>query len=160
MFSSFHQFHKKIEIKAIQKYSLNNSFEYVPVLDKSLSEAFNRKNEIICENIDFQTLLKKSHLLTSEHGFNFLNSDESINLEEEMRLLGNQILKNKDMEQAVNLDINLYENSMISNIYSYCKNNSFNSAIFMCGVAHRKSIIEKIKNNNIQENIKINWIVY
>jgi hypothetical protein len=160
LFSSFYQFHNKLEIKAIQKYSLNNSCKYVPVLDKSLSESFDRKNEIVCANIDFQTLINKSNSLISELGFKYLNSDESIDLEEEMRFLGNQILNNKEMEQAVNLDINLYENSMIKNIYLYCKNNSFNSAVFMCGVGHRKSIIEKIKKYNIQEKMDFNWIVY
>ena len=41
-------------------------------------------------------------------------------------------------------DIDAYENSMIRNIYSYWNNNHFSSAIFMCGAAYRKSIIEKI----------------
>ncbi len=160
LFSSFYQFHEKLEIKAIQKYCINNSCKYVPVLNNSLSVAFDKKSKIICENNKIQTLMDKYNSLASKHGFKFLNSDECIDLEEEMRLLGNKILNDIEMEQAVNLDINLYEDSMLSNIYSYCKNNSFNTAIFMCGVAHRKSIIEKIKKYNIQEKIDLKWIVY
>ncbi len=33
MFLSFGVFHKKLEISAIQKYSCNTTFKYIPVLD-------------------------------------------------------------------------------------------------------------------------------
>jgi hypothetical protein len=49
---------------------------------------------------------------------------------------------------------------MIRNIYAYCKDNQFKTAIFMCGAAHRKSIIEKIEKYKTQENTKLNWKFY
>lgn len=43
--SSFGVYHRKLEIRAIQKYCLNNSCEYIPVLDNGLSDSF-EKNTI------------------------------------------------------------------------------------------------------------------
>lgn len=77
-----------------------------------------------------------------------------------MRILESKLSTNPETEQDFYLDIDEYENSMMRNIYSYCNNNQFSSAIFMCGVAHRKSIIEKIEKFNAREQVKINWVVY
>jgi len=46
------------------------------------------------------------------------------------------------------------DNEMLKNIYNYSKNNNFNNAIFIIGAEHRKSILDKIKNNN---DLTINW---
>lgn len=160
LFSSFGVFHKKLEISAIQKYCLNNSFEYIPVLDNELSDAFKRKYELVCENREWQKLIDSFNSLAEEYGFAFLNSIESIKLQEEMRVLESLLLSSGEINKAANEAIDAYENSMIRNIYLYCKNNHFNSAIYMCGAAHRKSIIEKIEKFNAQEYIKLNWIVF
>jgi hypothetical protein len=56
--------------------------------------------------------------------------------------------------------IDAYEDSMIRNIYAYCQKNRFNTAIFMCGAAHRKSIIEKIEKYKPQKSIELNWTFY
>ncbi len=98
--------------------------------------------------------------LVELNGFKFLNSFESIELQENLRKLENHILNNVELEKTFITDIDEYENSMIRNIYSYCRSNNFKSAIFMCGVAHRKSIIEKIAKNFTPENLNVNWVVY
>jgi len=160
MFSSFGIYHNKLEIKAIQKYSCKTSFNYIPVLNKALSNAFEIKYNSVIENVELQRLLDKFNSLASKHGFRFLNSGESIILQEEMRLFENSLLKDSDLHKAVSEDIDAYENSMIKNIYSYCRNNQFDKAIFMCGVAHRKSIIEKVREINTQEEMSLNWVIY
>ena len=63
----------------------------------------------------------------------------------------------KRLEIEFNKSIDIYENTMIANIYSYCKEDYFNTAIFLCGVAHRKSIIEKIQKIQPTEKTKVNW---
>lgn len=160
MFSQFGVYKERLELKAIQKYSQNHAFEYVPVLDITLSNEFEIKVEIVSENKDFQKLLDNYYLLELKDGFQFLNSEKSILLQEEMRELGNQIVDDKTLLQKVNVNLDAYENSMLRNIYSFCKEKSFNTAIFMCGVAHRKSIIDKIKECKKNEDIKLNWIIY
>jgi hypothetical protein len=160
VFSQFEVYHKKLEIKAIQKYSSNRSFQYIPILDNELPDSFDTKYNVIGENIEFQKLFNNFNYLASVRGFQFLNSNESIRLQEEMRMLEIRLLKDSESNNIVSEDIDAYEKSMIRNIYSYCRNNQFNSAIFMCGIAHRKSIIDKTENFNPKEEISINWVIF
>jgi DNA-binding protein Fis len=64
------------------------------------------------------------------------------------------------LDKIVKADIDEYENPMIRNIYSYCTNNQFSSAVFMCGAAHRKSIIEKIQKFKTEEQVYLIWTVF
>lgn len=159
IFSSFRVYHEKLEIKAMQKHSENFSFEYVPVLDKGLSVAFDEKYTIVCQHQELQRLIDNFNSLAAEHGFQFLNSEESLNLQKEMRILESHILNDSEVGKQADKYIDAYENSMIRNIYSYCKDNKFNTAIFMCGVAHRKSIIKKIEKMEAQETTNISWMI-
>lgn len=160
VFHSFGVYHERLEIKAMQKLSENSSFEYVPVLDNGLSGAFKRKYTIVCQHQELQKLIDNFNSLAKEYGFQFLNSVESLKLQEEMRILENRILNDTDAGKAADECIDTYENSMIRNIYSYCKDNKFNTAIFMCGVAHRKSIIKKIEEMEAQEKTDVRWVIF
>lgn len=160
LFSTYGIYNTKLEIAAIQKYSLITSFEYVPVCEDFISDDFHRKKNIVCQNKKLQQLIDDFNSLAAKHGFKFLNSPECINLQEEMRALESQILTNSDLDRIVKADIDAYENPMIRNIYSYCNNNHFGSAIFMCGAAHRKAIIEKIEKSKTQEHVNLTWTVF
>lgn len=160
LFSTYGVYHKKLELSAIQKYSHTRSFEYVPVCENYLSEAFHQKKRIVCENEDLQKLIDESISLAATYGFKFLNSLESINLQEEMRMLESRILDGSELDRIVKEDIDAYENPIIRNIYSYCKNHQFSTAIFMCGAAHRKSIIEKIEKSKTEEQINLTWTIF
>lgn len=160
LLSSFGVYHKKLEIKAIQIYNQNSSFVYVPVLDNGLSELFNSKYNRVCENIELQKMLDDFDLIASAMGFQFLNSEASIKMQEEMRVLECRLLNDNELNRLINKHIDDYENSMMRNIYSYCRNNQFEKAVYMCGVAHRKSIIEKIGINNHKENLDLNWTIF
>lgn len=160
LFSSFDIYHQKLEIKAIQKYCKSYPIKYVSVLDNGLSNLFNNKYKVVCENNQFQKMLDDFDLLARDQGFEFLNSAESICLQEKMRIFENRLLKNDKLNEAVIEDINAYENSMMRNIYSFCRNNRFDTAVFMCGVAHRQSIIEKTGSFNSKERMYLNWVIY
>jgi pheromone shutdown protein TraB len=160
LFTQFEVYHERLEIKAIQAYSQNNTFEYVPVLDINLSDEFEEKITIVSENTDYQKILDNYTSLETDFGFQFLNSEKQIALQDEMRDLENRIIENKVLQQKSNESIDAYEHSMISNIYSFCKQNSFNKAIIMCGAGHRKTIIQKIVEYEIKETIKLNWTFY
>ncbi len=160
LFSTYGVYHKKLELAAIQKYNLSTSFEYVPVCENGLSDAFDRKNKIVCENREMQQLIDNYNFLAEKRGFKFLNSLKSINLQEEMRVLETRVLNNTELDKVVKADIEAYENPMIRNIYSYFNNNHFRSAIFMCGVAHRKSIIEKIEKSKTVEQVNLTWTIF
>ncbi|MCM4173650.1 hypothetical protein DHD32_19415 [Arenibacter sp. TNZ] len=104
-------------------------------------------------------MIDNFNYLAAENGFGFLNSLECINLQEEMRALESRILNNNEVDKTVKADIEDYEKPMIQNIYAYCNNNHFSSAIFMCGAAHRKSIIEKIEKYK-KEQGNLSWTIF
>jgi hypothetical protein len=160
LFSTFGVYHQKLEISAIQKYNATTSFEYVPVCEGGMTDAFHRKNRIVCQNKELQKLIDNFNFLAATHGFKFLNSEECINLQEKMRMLETRILNNSDLDQKVKADIDAYENPMIRNIHSYCNENHFSSAIFMCGAAHRKSIIEKVEKSKTERDVDLTWTIF
>ena len=160
LFSSFGQYHKKLEVRAIQQYSLYNEFDYVPLLDLGMSNAFENKYNLVVESAEFKKLLDGYNSLASEQGFQFLNSEESTILQEEMRAFENSLLNDSEENIAALDYIDAYENSMLQNMYSYCSNYPFDTAIFMCGVAHRKSIIDKVNNYIDQRGLSLNWVVF
>lgn len=160
LFSQFGVYNERLELKAIQAYSQNHTFEYIPVLDIGLSDEFEAKTKFVSENKDYQRLLDNYILLETDGGFQFLNSEKSIALQEEMRELENRIIDNGLFHQKVNASIDAYENSMLRNIYSFCKEKSFKMAIFMCGAAHRKTITEKIGEYERNSEVKLNWTFY
>lgn len=159
-FENFGVLHEKLEVRAIQKYSKVSNLKYVPVLDEGLSESFNEKYDLICSNVQWQRIIDDFNELVSEQGFQFLNSTKSIIYQEKMRDFEHHLLMDNKLSEDWIKDIEKYENSMIRNIYSYCKFNAFDSAIFLCGVAHRQSIIEKLGSSNKQEKMELNWEIY
>lgn len=160
LLSQFGVYQERLEIKALQLYSQNHTFEYVPVLDIGLSDEFEAKLEIVSTNKDYQRLLDNYISLETENGFQFLNSNKQIAFQEKMRELENRIIENKTFHQKANESIDAYEHSMLRNIYSFCKENSFKTAIFMCGAGHRKTIAQKITEYETKENLKLNWTFY
>ena len=160
LFSQYGIYSKRLELKAIQIYSKNHTFEYIPVLDIGLSDDFVAKINIVSKNKECQRLLDNYRLLEKNGGFQFLNSKKSIELQEEMRELENHVIDNDIMRQKVKLSIDKYENSMLSNIYLFAKEKSFNTAIFMCGAAHRKTITQKIVEYETKDSLKLNWKFY
>jgi hypothetical protein len=156
-FASFGIDHDKLEIKAIQRFILEGSIKYIPVLDQGLSEGFESKYNLVCQIPEFQRHLDKFNSIASNNGFSFLNSPEAILLQNQMRILDSQLLNDSEKQKIVEDDIDAYENDMIKNIVIFCKKNLFQNAVFMCGVAHRESIILKIKNNKEMQDLELNW---
>lgn len=159
-FTQFGVYHKKLEIKAIQKYSHKKTFTYVPVLESSLTDSFENKFQLFKNSHQHHSLFEKFILKAMKDGFTFLNSIESVKLQEVMRNYERSELQNNEIEQTFNESIDKYENSMLHNIYLFSKKFNFDSAIFMCGVAHRKSIIEKIDVLKSLENASVKWSIF
>ena len=160
LLSQFGIFQERLEIKALQIFRQNNTFHYVPVLDIGLSDEFEAKLEIVSNNNDYRTLLDNYITLETEFGFQFLNSERQITFQEKMRKMENHIIDNNVILQKANESIDEYENSMLRNIYLFCKDNSFEKAIFMCGAGHRKTITQKIREYETNERTKIDWEFY
>ena len=53
--------------------------------------------------------------------------------------------------------IDLYENNIIENIYTYSSIHEYNTAIFFIDAWHKKSFMEKIKQYDKNEKTQLNW---
>jgi len=156
-FLEFGVYHKKLEIKALQPFIHEDYITYVPVLDFGHSDVFDQKYDVVTQYREFQILLDGFNSKASTYGFSFLNSKEAIAHQEELRALEAKLLPNPELNQEFQDHIDAYENNMIKNISAYCKENTFEKAIFMCGVAHRRSMIEKISSNKEMFDLEIEW---
>jgi hypothetical protein len=158
-FDSFGVYHSKLEVRAIQMYSKHASFRYVPVLDKGLSDSFDRKYRLMSDNSKWKEVLDNFRKLAAIRGFGFLNSEEAIQMQEEMRYLERSCVRDFELNRSFDEDIESYENAMVRNIYAFCNENVFDTAIFMCGVAHRKSLVEKFIYASDASKTNVSWIL-
>lgn len=157
IFDQFGGYHRKLELAAIQKYSKRFIVVYVPVLEKGLPDSFDCKYNKLKPSIELRSLLADQNSRISEGGFNYLNSKECSVLNDKMRELERHLLNDSELEKLFCEDIDEYENTMMQNIYLYSRSNLFSSAVFMCGVAHRNSIIAKMESFNTKEKLNLNW---
>jgi hypothetical protein len=143
-FENFAVYSSKLELKALQLYGRNNQFEYVPVLDSGMSDVFEGKYKLIRHDYIFQKMVDDLNNRVSQEGYGFLNSEACQMIHREMREYEDKMIQNLEVKKQFNDTINEYEDSMVKNIRTYCEHNQFNRAVFLCGVAHRKSLIGKL----------------
>lgn len=160
IFETFKVPHKKSEIKAIQKYSITNLFKYIPVLDHEAPKSFIDKFDALSQNIDISNMYNYFHNLICENGYEYLNSKEADMMREKIVEFEKLHFTDMHINKAFDEGNDKYENNMLSNIFAYCNSNQFETAIFMCGDGHRKSIIEKVQKKILEEGIDLKWQNY
>ncbi|WP_299368281.1 hypothetical protein [Winogradskyella sp.] len=172
-FREFYQKHVKnsLEAKAINKYVQKKPIPHIPVdiksigvLDAKLKNKISNTLSIFDNNPDYLNLIYQHKILTHKHGFPYLNSQECMNLFDHIELLEKNMVKQinePELSKTYKLWKDLHEkreNTMLKNINDYGMKFKPKNALFLLGSAHRKSIIEKVKNdyNRNVENFK--WI--
>ena len=157
-----------LEINVVKKYSQNHSVPFIAVDSHPLPDIVFKKEvqgvfELFDQNTEYLKISKKHDELTESLGFQYLNSDDSDYAFKKMKLMEEDIVHKIPEQDAINvytkwLDIHdKREDEMIQNIYSYCKKNKFSTAIFLCGAAHRKPIIDKLETKDSQKLNSLIW---
>jgi hypothetical protein len=155
-----------VETSAIKMYLQNHNIEHIPIVGSELTKDFVRKLEIMTMNVNYRKLLDSLWSLQAKYGFQFLNSEECVQLMEKIKTCENLILKETDDEilsriyQWGNENIDIYENEIIKNVYHFSNENKYNNALMFIGAAHRKSIIQKVKQYEKKNESKLNWTFY
>ena len=160
-----------LEVKCIKKYLQNHNIKHIPIddianpnrhpLERLMFEKFKRDTE-------YKKLIHEHNLLKKQIGFDYLNSQNCIDIVEkwiieEKRIVGLFDIHNDTFLQIYKLfyeDVNKRENVMLQNIYNYTKENKYNQAIFLVGAGHRKSIMQKIVEYEKLTEVKLNWKIY
>ena len=167
MFESFRKglISSSLEFNSIEKLSRHHSFSFVAIDSFPAPSLIFRKQvkdlfDIIDQDEKFSNAWKKNNENTHLFGFEYLNSDDSIQVFDEMSEREKNVitqLENLKYKNVYKNWLNVLdnrENEMLENINSYVENNEFDNAVFLCGSAHRKAIINKVKVN---KNILIKW---
>jgi hypothetical protein len=153
-----------VETFAVMNYLEKNKIIYVPVDTYDITyfptEIYRK---ISNANEKYDELFKQNILLSSEHGFTYLNSIDCCDLLENMHSIELDVI-NKSNDRKLIEDYKAWQlitenrdNEMLKNIYHYSNSHNFNNGIFIIGAEHRKSILDKINDYNSKEKIKINW---
>jgi hypothetical protein len=155
-----------VETSAIKRYLLNHKIDHIPVVGSELTKDLDIKMEFLTRYSNYRDLIDTLTSLEGKNGFQFLNSEQCDELFEKITTLERQILKDNDdivlsrIFQLGDETIDKYENEIIKNIYDYSAKNEYNTALMFIGTAHRKSIIQKIKEYERIDNLKLNWTLY
>jgi hypothetical protein len=167
---------RNLESDTVLRYLASHNIRHIPVdsndvpLDsffEDLEYLYNRIERLTDINgFNYRNFSDKNSLYIRMYGFHYMNSNDAINIMNEIQNSiekGLQVIKDEKLCQTFQewLKINeKRENEMLQNIYDYSKANTFINAIFMIGFAHRKSIIQKITEFDVKSDIKINWMFY
>ena len=155
-----------VETTAIMNYLENHQVIHVPVDTYELENLpDDMYNKISNNNEEYSNLVKMNFVLSCQYGFPYLNSNECCDLIENFKTIEENVvnkLNDKKLTDTYNswkLITNNRDNEMIKNIYNFSKNHNYKKAVFITGADHRKSILNKINDYKLKEEIKIDWEV-
>ena len=157
------------EFKCIWSYKEKHNIKNIPV-DIDVSSTFsNNVYRILAlfEKYDiYKEILTEQKKKIEQEGFDFLNSDEYADLVKKQRSVESKIIEelnnrhlNKTYKTFVE-DLDYRENFMLNTIYAYSKEYNYNRAVFLIGAGHRRSIIQKVEEYQLNEKMKLNWTYY
>lgn len=160
---------KTVETIAINKYTNEHNVIHIPV-DYDYSCIIDDMN-LLYENLEKTISMKyrefnKKKSYQIGKGFKSLNSDELICILDELKIIEKETIIDLRDEKITNI-FNLWEkinnkreDEMIKNILKYSKENNYNNAVFIFGVAHKESILQKLRNYKDEYKLKIDWKLY
>lgn len=157
-----------VEVKAIKKYLRNYPISHFPVDTYPVNETDLLSNaQVIWDNSnEYRELWNQNVLKIKQNGYSFLNSNDCIEILENISIVEEAVLTETNNLKLINEHKaekelhNKRENEMLQNIYGYSKQYLYNTALFICGVEHRKPITQKIQEYERKENVKLNWSFY
>jgi hypothetical protein len=161
---------KTVETVAINKYIYEHNVIHVPVdcdyysIMDDVNFMYEKLNRII--GVKYKEYNQKKSYLIGKYGFKCLNSDKFECIVDELKTIEKEIIIELNDEKLTST-FNLWEkinskreNEMVKNIFIYSTENDYNDAIFVFGVAHKKSILQKINDYKNEYKIEINWKLY
>lgn len=152
---------------------MSHKIKRIPVdTDNIPLESFFQDHKNVLEQIEqledsngynYRHFTDKHRELVEKHGFQYLNSNDCIKINDEINNAienGLKKLNNKKLFLSYQLwkDVNdRREHEMLQNIYKYSRENSYERATFTIGSGHGKSIIQKTEEYETKETSKLNW---
>lgn len=157
-----------IEAIAIKRYLQQYPIKHFPVDNYPVSENDLLSDpKIIWDNSsDYRDLWIQLLKIISERGYYFLNSHECTEVLDRLATIEESVLSelnNLELLSQLNTEKSLHEKretQMLRTIFSIANKYPFDKAIFICGAEHRQGIKMKIRDFEVNEQIKLNWTFF
>ena len=163
-----------LEAKAITRYLAFKSFRRVPVdrydIPDSLLAVF--KSEVDCvfdyveqESREYQLLNEENAESVYQQGFRYLNSVAFTTAMTRIAEIEDEIIDesgDRGLTRALERwrhVIHQRETAMVGSIYEYCRENVFNTGLFLVGAAHKTPIVKAIERYASAEG-DLDWKFY
>lgn len=170
-FDSFYASKHTLETRAVARYLKARTARQVPVDEYSVPENFRRDIDILFDyvesnDIGYRALIAERDWKTDQLGYRYLNSPEfeaiskrsRESLENTIALSGSDGLKK--ILSTWNGQLQRRENSMLENIYAFCRTSPFKEGVFLVGAEHVSSIMEGIENRIKRDANLVGWNIW
>jgi len=160
-----------LETRTVNRYLTVRSAQQVPVDDYVIPESFLRDMEVLSDYVEsrsaeYRAVEAKLHQMAFDLGFRYLNSQESMShrkyadklFEDVIAMSGRDDLRK--LLSTLNYQLRRREDSMLENIYDFCRNNPFMEAVFLVGAGHKSYIVENIENRMKAEANLVHWNIW
>jgi len=164
--------YRPLEVRAITQYRESKVFQRVPVdrydMPASLLADIKRDRDLVVHRVEqasreYRELNEAIDKSEYQFGFQYLNSvafatamARTCEIEEKTIVeTGNQGLirglgRWRDAIQS-------REREMIGNIYEYCRENVFETGVFLVGAAHKAGIVKEVEERARTEAVLVDW---
>lgn len=161
---------KSLEALAVAEYCKFKLCNQVHVDDLNLpSDAFETKHHLdsgfdyVAECSEEYQLLKYENITrTSQYGFSYLNSVDSVQAIARMEEVEDEIMGGKAADALRWWRQFMYDREveMMRTIYSHCRKHAFDTGVFLVGAGHRTGIAKQIDSFSEREPDLIAWNFY
>ena len=173
-FDSYYRLGTKsnLESQAITRYREFKSFQQVPVdrydMPENLLAELKRGFDCVCDRVEqtsqaYRELNEEQNNRAAQFGFTYLNSVAfATTMARTSEIEEKTIIETGDQGLIRGLErwrhaIQKRELEMIGNIYQYCRENVFDTGVFLVGAAHRTGIVKEMERHASTEADLINW---
>jgi len=160
-----------LEGQAATRFLALKSLQRVPVDRYDLPPNFRALTDSAFDFVEqhsheYRFLHDQSESDTHLHGFMYLNSATFAKVMARMAEIEDETINregNPDLVRALatwRQVIQGREKAMVENIYRYCRENIFETGVFLVGAAHRSGIVKAIEEAPHPEAELLEWILY
>jgi len=158
-----HAIDKYIESYNITHVSVDYDFSYIL---EEINCTYRILYDIIGNDEKIKMLNLKKNFSIGRYGFKYLNSNDCLCIIEQIKSIEKDIIINRNDKGLTCLFCLLEkinkkrEYEMVKNIFEYSSKNDYNDAVFIFGIAHKKSIFEIIEDIKNKYKVNIKWKLY
>lgn len=164
IYSPFHE-PQSLEAIAIKQYIKSYPIQHFPVDNHPVheDELFNGAEFVWNNSAEYGELWNMNMKRMGESGYLYLNSSECISMLDKIAEIESSVLTESgqlDQLEILKKEKLLHstrEHEMLNTIYKYASMLSFEHAVFICGVDHRKGIKDKISTFENNGDTRLNW---